>query len=246
MLSFLLYGILGFQELKLSLLEPNQASIEQVYTAELQSSPYVKMKGVPSTFTTLFGEYQAATILKKYNPDLALSETGNFNEIESFRFPMIYPELEEYFPHTARELSTRLDLTQSEKNVLKSQYLLVIAHTDLERTALGFYYDGKLTLATFISIGKKNMRSKEGIFSLRHDSIFYRSRMFNGEPMPYALRYSGPYFLHRGESDGTYRSHGCVRVPGIYQKRLYEHLPSSWADLRIIVHKPYEITLFKK
>lgn len=161
MLSFLLYGILGFQELKLSLLEPNQASVEQVYTAELQSTPYVKMKGVPSTFTTLFGEYQAATILKKYNPDIALSQTGNFNEIESFRFPLIYPELEDYFPHTAIELPTRLDLTQNEKNVLKSQYLLVIAHTDLERTALGVYYDGKLTLATFISIGKKNMRSKE-------------------------------------------------------------------------------------
>ena len=161
MLSFLLYGILGFQELKLSLLEPNQGSVEQVYSAELQSTPYMKMKGVPSTFTTLFGEYQAATILKKYNPDLALTQTGNFNEIESFRFPLIYPELEGYFPHTAIELPTRLDLTQKEQNVLKSQYLLVIAHTDLERTALGFYYDGKLTLASFITIGKKNMRSKE-------------------------------------------------------------------------------------
>jgi len=74
MLSFLLYGILGFQELKLSLLEPNQPSVEQVYTAELQSSPYVKMKGVPSTFTTLFGEYQAATILKKYNPDFVIMD----------------------------------------------------------------------------------------------------------------------------------------------------------------------------
>ena len=96
MLSFLLYGILGFQELKLSLLEPDQASVEQVYTAELQSSPYVKMKGVPSTFTTLFGEYQAPIILKRYNPDLALSATGNFSDIESFRFPLIYPELGGY------------------------------------------------------------------------------------------------------------------------------------------------------
>lgn len=41
-------------------------------------------------------------------------------------------------------------------------------------------------------------------------------------PMPYAIQIKDGYFMHQGTSDGTPRSHGCIRVPGLYQKWLYE------------------------
>lgn len=71
--------------------------------------------------------------------------------------------------------------------------------------------------------------------------------------MPYALHIKGGYFLHQGRSDGTPMSHGCIRVPGLYQKRIYENLPKRIPNKEdgenhiptIILDGLYSPTLFK-
>lgn len=160
-------------------------------------------------------------------------------------FPLIYPELLDYFPRAIESLEQKIAFSDEEKEALKAKHLVIVTHTDQDKSALAYYQDQKLKLASFVSLGKKEMKTKAGVFSLKHDKIFRRSFSFNGSPMPYALQYSGPYFLHRGEGDGSYVSHGCVRVPGLYQKWLYEHLPSTGTKASLIVHKPYEISLYK-
>gem|GEM_PF-1769792 len=58
--------------------------------------------------------------------------------------------------------------------------------------------------------------------------------------------------MHQAEVDGTFLSHGCIRIPGLYQKWLYEHLPNESVQKSshipapmIIVHDLYRPTLFR-
>jgi lipoprotein-anchoring transpeptidase ErfK/SrfK len=53
---------------------------------------------------------------------------------------------------------------------------------------------------------------------------YKRSKKHDNAPMPYALHIvggSGGYYLHQGRVNGTPLSHGCVRVPGLYQEVMY-------------------------
>ncbi len=210
---------------------------------ELQATPLFQMPDVPKTFATLFGDSQADVILKKWNTDLKLKGLDSYLTAEQIRFPLIYPDLKNSIPSELSDLRRMISFSEPELQVFDNPHLIIVLHTDHEKSALAYYQDQKLKLATFVSLGKKSMKTKAGVFSLKHDKIFRRSYSFNGAPMPYAMQYSGPYFLHWGEGWGEYASHGCVRVPWLYQKWLYENLPSKGRLASLIVHKPYEVSL---
>lgn len=98
-------------------------------------------------------------------------------------------------------------------------------------------------MTSYVSIGTNNHKTVEGHYSITPDAIFRRSRKYDSAPMPYALHITGGYFIHQGVSDGTPRSHGCIRMPGLYQKRLYEYIKKQAQKPEIIMTGLYQPTL---
>lgn len=179
-----------------------QAPPQEIVTItqeEIQATPLFQMQDVPNTFATLFGDSQADLILKKWNPDLRFQASDSYLSAEKVSFPLIYPDLSPAFPDELSDLRGKVAFSEAELKVFENPHLVIVLHTDQDKSALAYYQDQKLKLATFVSLGKKTMKTKAGVFSLRHDKIFRRSASFNNSPMPYAMQYSGPYFLHWGE-----------------------------------------------
>lgn len=166
---------------------------------ELQATPLFQMPDVPKTFATLLGDSQADMILRKWNTDLKLRGFDSYLTAEQIRFPLIYPVLKNSIPSKLSDLRRVISFSEAELQVFDTPHLVIVLHTDQQKSALAYYQDQTLKLATFVSLGKKSMKTKAGVFSLKHDKIFRRSYSFNGSPMPYAMQYSGPYFLHWGE-----------------------------------------------
>lgn len=226
-----------------SLFQAPSQGIVTITQEEIKTTPLFQMQDVPNTFATLFGDSQADMILKKWNPDLKFQASDLYLSAEKISFPLIYPSLVSAFPYNLSDLHEKVIFSKEELKAFENPHFVIVLHTDQDKSALAYYQDQKLRLATFVSLGKKTMPTKAGVFSLKHDKIFRRSFSFNSSPMPYAMQYSGPYFLHWGEDWGEYASHGCVRVPWLYQKWLYEHLPSSGKLASLVVHSPYEMSL---
>lgn len=179
-----------------------QSSAQEIITVtqeEIQATPLFQMQDVPKTFATLLGDSQADVILRKWNTDLKLRGFDSYLTAEQIRFPLIYPVLKNSIPSELSDLRRMISFSEPELQVFDNPHLIIVLHTDQDKSALAYYQDQKLKLATFVSLGKKTMKTKAGVFSLRHDKIFRRSASFNNSPMPYAMQYSGPYFLHWGE-----------------------------------------------
>lgn len=179
-----------------------QSSAQEIITVtqeEIQATPLFQMQDVPKTFATLLGDSQADVILRKWNTDLKLRGFDSYLTAEQIRFPLIYPVLKNSIPSKLSDLRRVISFSEAELQVFDTPHLVIVLHTDQQKSALAYYQDQTLKLATFVSLGKKSMKTKAGVFSLKHDKIFRRSYSFNGSPMPYAMQYSGPYFLHWGE-----------------------------------------------
>lgn len=179
-----------------------QSSAQEIITVtqeEIQATPLFQMQDVPKTFATLLGDSQADMILRKWNTDLKLRGFDSYLTAEQIRFPLIYPVLKNSIPSKLSDLRRVISFSEAELQVFDTPHLVIVLHTDQQKSALAYYQDQTLKLATFVSLGKKSMKTKAGVFSLKHDKIFRRSYSFNGSPMPYAMQYSGPYFLHWGE-----------------------------------------------
>ena len=207
----------------------DEISNEKIDITELEGGPlWGKKKMITANYGNLLGFSQAETIMKMYNnfPDsLNFSPKLQLNASDCINFPLVYPELENFFPKLQEDL-TKISVFEKHKNI-KTNHLIIVTKCNNGKHALAYYERGKLKMATYISIGLNNHKTLCGKYELTHDSVFRRSRKYNNAPMPYSLHISGGYFLHQGESDGFPKSHGCVRTPGLYARRLYHYLPKT-------------------
>jgi len=159
------------------------------------------------------------------------------NKDDTIKVPLIYPELRNYLPNTWMELKKGVF---SDYQDIEAQDLLIVTQCQNGKNALAYYKNWKLTLATYVSIGTLRNKTITWEYTLSHDRIRRKSRKYNSSAMPYSICITNGFYLHQGRSDGTPLSHGCVRVPGLYIKYLYENLPS---DSKIILYGLYEPTL---
>ena len=206
---------------------------------EIQMTPLYQMEEIPHTYSALLGNSQADSILHEYNPLLNSTSWDSYEWISTVYFPLIYPETLDYLP-------VELSWLENKTFFSKHDHLVLVFRVDNEKAILWYYKNQRLKLATYVSLwNSHNERTESWIYHIYHREIDHRSTMYNDDPMPYALQYTWAYYLHYWESDWTDLSHGCIRVPWLYQKWLYENLPWDW-ETTIIVHRPYEITLRKE
>jgi hypothetical protein len=117
------------------------------------------------------------------------------------------------------------------KELKPGQYLWrdVPASAGPERVVIGLtdqlaylYRGDTLVAVSTISSGKDEKPTPTGIFSVLDKRPFYRSKKYDNAPMPWMQRIDQyGVALHAGYNPGVPASHGCVRLPSAFAKKLY-------------------------
>jgi predicted dithiol-disulfide oxidoreductase (DUF899 family) len=85
-----------------------------------------------------------------------------------------------------------------------------------------FYRGNSLVAVSTISSGKDAKPTPTGIFSILDKRPMYRSKKYDNAPMPWMQRIDQyGIALHAGFNPGRPASHGCVRLPSDFAKKLY-------------------------
>ena len=88
---------------------------------------------------------------------------------------------------------------------------------------MAYLYRGEtLVAASTISSGKPGKDTPAGIFSVLAKQPLGHSRKYENAPMPWMQRIDEyGIALHAGLNPGTPASHGCVRLPSAFARKLY-------------------------
>lgn len=88
---------------------------------------------------------------------------------------------------------------------------------------LAYLYRGdELMAVATISTGSDERPTPTGIFAVRGKTPFHRSVKYDNAPMPFT-QFIDQYgiALHGGFNPGYPASHGCIRLPSAFAKKLY-------------------------
>lgn len=113
-------------------------------------------------------------------------------------------------------------LRGTRKRVVKRTPVMQIV-VSLDRQRLTVYEDGRVIHRSAVSSGKAGHRTPTGVFSIIQKRRHHRSNIYSGAPMPYMQRmtWSG-IALHEGPLPGYAASHGCVRLPRGFARKLFK------------------------
>ena len=120
------------------------------------------------------------------------------------------------------EKATRLGPGQYvwEANAASIGPLLLVIDLSAQRALL--YRNGVPIAASTVSTGGKGRRTPTGVFTILQKEVVHRSRTYDDAPMPYMQRLTWKgVAMHAGHVSGHPASHGCIRLPRGFAKRLY-------------------------
>lgn len=84
------------------------------------------------------------------------------------------------------------------------------------------FRDGQMIGATTVSTGKKGKATPLGLFEILQKREFQRSNLYSNAPMPFMQRLTWDGIaLHGGELPGYPASHGCIRMPNAFARKLF-------------------------
>ena len=86
-----------------------------------------------------------------------------------------------------------------------------------------YVYRGEaLVAASTVSTGKGGKETPSGTFTILQKNIDHRSNLYNSAAMPFMQRLTWDgVAIHAGRNPGYAASHGCIRVPLTFAKKLY-------------------------
>jgi lipoprotein-anchoring transpeptidase ErfK/SrfK len=101
------------------------------------------------------------------------------------------------------------------------------------------FKDGELWDSSRVSTGKKGKRTPVGTYTILEKAIWHRSNKYSNAPMPYMQRITwGGVALHAGHVPGYPASHGCIRLPRSFAKRLYKI--TNFSSVVVVTDKPID------
>ena len=102
----------------------------------------------------------------------------------------------------------------------------VLVYVDLGRQRATVYRNGVRIAVSTISSGKEGYETPTGVFTILEKDKDHRSRTYDNAPMPYQQRLTWKgVAMHAGNLPGFPASHGCVRLPMEFAKKLFEVTP---------------------
>ena len=105
------------------------------------------------------------------------------------------------------------------KGSFTGEPMVVVSLTD----QLAYLYRGdQLVAVSTVSTGTDTNPTPKGIFSVLAKKPMHRSIKYDNAPMPFMQRIDKyGVALHAGHLPGRPASHGCIRLPAEFAKRLY-------------------------
>ena len=93
---------------------------------------------------------------------------------------------------------------------------------DLSTQRATLYRNGVVIGISTVSTGGRGRRTPTGVFTILQKEVVHRSRTYDDAPMPYMQRLTWKgVAMHAGHLPGYPASHGCIRLPTGFAKRLY-------------------------
>jgi len=127
--------------------------------------------------------------------------------------------------------SAQLELAKKADALKPGEWLLypeiarngpVLVYVDLGRQNATVYRNGVRIGVSTISSGKPGYSTPTGVFTILEKDKDHRSRTYDNAPMPYQQRLTWKgVAMHAGNLPGFPASHGCVRLPMEFAKRLF-------------------------
>jgi len=103
----------------------------------------------------------------------------------------------------------------------RSGPLLLVVSLDEQRAYV--YRNGVLAGVSTVSTGKKGHETPTGVFTILQKNKDHYSNIYDNAPMPYMQRLTWDGIaLHAGGLPGYPASHGCIRLPSEFARRLFE------------------------
>ncbi len=89
-----------------------------------------------------------------------------------------------------------------------------------------YYQWNTLKVATFVSPGKRKFKTPIWNFKISEKEEIHFSEQYSNAPMPYSMYlWQWWFYIHSSPKiDGNPRSHGCIRVPLLASKVLYNEV----------------------
>jgi len=99
--------------------------------------------------------------------------------------------------------------------------LVMVISLDEQRAYV--YRNGLRIGVSTVSTGKKGYETPTGVFTILQKKKDHKSNLYDDAPMPFMQRltWSG-VALHAGRLPGYPASHGCVRLPYEFARRLFD------------------------
>ena len=161
---------------------------------------------------------------------LALAVTGLFVSAVPASASIETPEAKEEASSAAFMATLHMEEVFGDKRPKPGQYLWRKGQFDGEPKVvvsiseqLAYLYRGEeLVAVASISTGVDKHPTPTGIFSVRLKKPMHRSVKYDNAPMPF-MQMIDQYgiALHAGPNPGRPASHGCIRLPGEFAKKLY-------------------------
>ncbi|MEH3047373.1 L,D-transpeptidase family protein [Sphingomonas adhaesiva] len=137
-------------------------------------------------------------------------------------------------PADARAANGAMDeyaLTEAAADLAPNRFLWTDARVDGAVSVLisipdqrAYVFRGQtLIAASTVSTGTDDKPTPTGTFTILQKKAMHRSNLYDDAPMPYMQRLTWDgVALHAGRNPGFPASHGCVRLPSAFAKKLFE------------------------
>ncbi|MFL0585301.1 MULTISPECIES: L,D-transpeptidase family protein [Sphingomonas] len=84
------------------------------------------------------------------------------------------------------------------------------------------YRGDALVAVSTVSTGKEGKETPVGVFTILQKKEMHRSNLYDNAPMPFMQRLTWDGIaIHAGKNPGFPASHGCIRVPASFAKKLF-------------------------
>jgi len=98
----------------------------------------------------------------------------------------------------------------------------VLVYVDLGRQLATVYRNGVRIAVSTISSGRPGYSTPTGVFTILEKNVEHYSRTYDNAPMPYQQRLTWRgVAMHAGNLPGYPASHGCIRLPMEFAKKLF-------------------------
>jgi lipoprotein-anchoring transpeptidase ErfK/SrfK len=121
--------------------------------------------------------------------------------------------------HAAKQKELSKDVRKDSEKLPPGPLHVVIS---IKKQQLTLYAGGVPVAHSQVSTGVPGHPTPQGVFSILEKRIYHESNIYSSAPMPYMQRitWSG-VAMHQGVVPGHPASHGCIRLPAAFAKRMW-------------------------